>query len=861
MSLLEELKLAGNLVAHWDFRRRSLLDLSGGGNHMSTVSGTPTWISTPKGPAVQFAKAGTNYLTCGNPASLQLATPTTLFAVARMDQFPPGSGNYQAIFGKNRWGWMALRTAAQNRFGFYTSMADVSCTYLTVMGEIALFAFNYTSGAAGSYFVNGVARGNSVVLSILDQTRGWTIGGDGDLNEGLQGCVLQAGLVDRLLTPAEHARLYNEWAAEGWVGDSPKVIRYSYPSMGAAEYAARGIVLDTDFQRQSATVVRDMVGSYPGTIAGTPVPCPQRLWPDAGMSFVAGKRVNLPNVTQLNNASKFTHTAWVTEADAPVAGDAAWYENTDATHLLILVRNVSGGASSQVRAFVNNGLANSYGTSDAIQLRARCTHCVQTTFDGTKATDAEKLCIDMDGERIPLTFAAAIPTTVANLAAATPRIAYDWAGDIHNTRLRCAVALTPDERRAEYLEGARHIDWQAQGEGTPPSLVASVAAGGYVGEWRVISGTFKISEDSTGKRWLGCVGNGVVAIPQTKAFGTHTFTVYQGAAGNILDVMFHASLPVARTDAAQTGYFFWIDNTQRLRVARKDPGAGYANLLYSAVAYAPAAQAYTFALNRRPSDGRFTLWVKGGTFAAWTLVIPQAGVGGSNPTGGDTSYTTSTWMVFGVYSGDKLLLHDPAKPGAGPTHYLGQLLPTLGELPDTLLLNILRWSERLTVAPWVVFQATATSVTAVGPSGGSEIVTQVLSYPAAPPSFVYQFLAAGQANPGAQYTLSVYVKFVSGGSQTMGLVFYDTPTGTHAEMTCDLATGQVTVTAGAWSNIYAGVEDVGGGWFRVWLSAQTNAALTALENYISISQPLCTFLLTKAQLVQGPCAGSYRETQ
>ena len=95
--------------------------------------------------------------------------------------------------------------------------------------------------------------------------------------------------------------------------------------------------------------------------------------------------------------------------------------------------------------------------------------------------------------------------------------------------------------------------------------------------------------------------------------------------------------------------------------------------------YLAASTTYDFWINRRPSDGRITTYLKGGAYTAAQLM--SASGGGANPTAAETTYTTSQWISVNMQVGDKLLMLDPADSRAGIQVYQCVLNPVNGEVP------------------------------------------------------------------------------------------------------------------------------------------------------------------------------------
>ena len=145
-----------------------------------------------------------------------------------------------------------------------------------------------------------------------------------------------------------------------------------------------------------------------------------------------------------------------------------------------------------------------------------------------------------------------------------------------------------------------------------------------------------------------------------------------------LAVMFTSNLPLTYTDGTVTGYGWYIDAVNGYLGVFRMPGPVWEHL--SAAGYCIGGVTYTLATNRRPSDGRFTTYVKGGVYTNWTLI--NSAMAGSNPSAADATYVTSAWMTLTLFAGDKILAHDPTVPGnpGHPRIYQGVLSPILGEV-------------------------------------------------------------------------------------------------------------------------------------------------------------------------------------
>ena len=147
--------------------------------------------------------------------------------------------------------------------------------------------------------------------------------------------------------------------------------------------------------------------------------------------------------------------------------------------------------------------------------------------------------------------------------------------------------------------------------------------------------------------------------------------------------MHQASQPFAWNTATQNGYGLFLSATESISQERVTNGASAAVLTASAAAYVALATTYEFCVARLPATGSIATYIRGGVYTAWTLVSVVGG-GGANPSAAESTYTTSSWMTVTMAAGDKLLSHDPVKPGTCPVRMLqGVIDPTVaGELPS-----------------------------------------------------------------------------------------------------------------------------------------------------------------------------------
>jgi archaellum component FlaF (FlaF/FlaG flagellin family) len=365
---------------------------------------------------------------------------------------------------------------------------------------------------------------------------------------------------------------------------------------------------------------------------------------------------------------------WITWGTTLVSSAYVYTKYVDANNnILMTISNTA--TSSKVAVWLSNG-ATATGTTTAIQFRALCKQHVAVVFNGSGATDADRLKVYIDGELVALTFTgAAIPATTANLAAANLKTGIAAGFNepcTHHSMQILVPALTAAQVRAEYLKtGGQHLTLRETLEDVPVTLAASVAAPGQIGSWQLIAGSWKCSEDVTGKRSLENVLAGDSARPQPFAFGTWIFRIRSKlmAAGPDAYCIFIASVATNNyADPGQNGYMLYVNNGTAYLF--KITAGAATNLANAGVLVADTE--YEFCIARRPSDGRFTVWIRGGTYLVWTQIIQVV----------DVAFTTSSWINLRATGnvGTTFPIFDPKDSNVALLHYQGVLDPTAGEL-------------------------------------------------------------------------------------------------------------------------------------------------------------------------------------
>jgi len=652
--LIDYLKATSHLPLYATLKRGTLIDQGSSALGALAITGAPLWKDTDRGDGLWTPNAGANYVSPGNPVALQLNTGT-IFAVGCRTE--SATAAYQAILNKQNAYTFGFNPAAEPRaFGVYdwnSGLWRASTFVEGPTGLLHLFAMSYQSGVVNgtTLYVDGVPCGITT-LTVVNQLSDFRIGAGGG-GQGFGGTVLLAGVCDLVLTGAQHAQLWDEFLQEGWVKNlARKNFVYQYPAKRASEYAAAGIVLDTDFKRINATTVRDLVGSYPGTIVGIPVPGQN----DEGMLFSSACSLNQGDVTAFNSVAAFTYETVIDTGPGNIPALSYIFGKGPAD--LIVLSNVAASAAVQplTITWVVGGVTFT-ATTTSTQWRTGTQQHVAIVFDGAGVGNAGRLKLYVDGEEVALTFAGAglpVPATTPNLAGGSliygnPGVAVQIAAKQERMFNR---ALTAAQVRTEYLQWAQRLILRETLEDVPVTLTASVAAGGQIGPWTLYGDTWACVESATGRRSMKHIGagHGAASRPSSQAFGTWHFFMRPGTVSvNEQYVLFIASQPGTYAATGQNGYMIYLSAGQPWLF--RLTGAVATSLGSGPVGSIVADTQYEVIINRRPSDCRMTIWMCGGAWGTtWTQVIQAT----------EASHVTSQYISLGsVLRSDSFPMFDP----------------------------------------------------------------------------------------------------------------------------------------------------------------------------------------------------------
>lgn len=646
--------LASNGLFCVDGRTGSPRDIVG--NITPTVVGAPAMLAGQGIRCPSFSAPG-HYLNYGTGSQFDLADLTQPRSWLYM--LRANTGGSLDAFGKDAntgRGWAVLHNMGAGQLSMVIVDAWVGGSYMTCpvaltsarTDVLACFTYNGSKTGAGmlGYRDPGVTAaagsGSVSAAGIVEAGTGLRIGNNYGGYPGIVDAKLFA-MFNRVLTPAEVSQMFVEIRRETPPGllDAPKrKFSFPYRTLTPAQATAQGLVLDTDFVRRSDGKVRNLAPTaYAGTLVGNPVPDTE------GMRFDGvDDLLNFGDVTELNGASKaVVDWSMLAMESSVTSGDVIWGKNVVANQRFnVEFANPTPSSSLFIRA-ENGSPANA--TSPAGTFGSKRWSRFTLAFDGTQATNAERLRLFVEGTQVALTFTGSIPATLFNSAGSPFVLANDGLGSanksnivVRSLRVRTGIALTAQQVRAEYLEGAKRLllDGRLRADGScPVSLTAITTANTKVPGtiWQtnatVPTGVKVLEDSSTRERYLW-VNSGELVTVQSEAFGSWYFE-FMSSDGANFETMVVASLPGRFNAAGNNGYVVY-QTTSGIALYRITNGAvGAVVIPYSSPSVYAGKPCRCF-LSRSPT-GRFDLYANDGS--GWALL-------GS---GTDTTHTTSYWAT------------------------------------------------------------------------------------------------------------------------------------------------------------------------------------------------------------------------
>jgi hypothetical protein len=157
--------------------------------------------------------------------------------------------------------------------------------------------------------------------------------------------------------------------------------------------------------------------------------------------------------------------------------------------------------------------------------------------------------------------------------------------------------------------------------------------------YEIASGSFRVSEDSTGK-YIECIASGILHRRNIAAYGTWELGLSKPDAVSI-----DASFVTPSSDGSAPGYRLLVNTSEVVGVIR----IGASNITVSSAGYVDDGR-YTYTVTRSAS-GEFTTYISGGAYPVGTLLDSSGG--GSNPKT-DNVVTDSQYVTLALSAGCKL---------------------------------------------------------------------------------------------------------------------------------------------------------------------------------------------------------------
>jgi len=637
----------GRLRLYVDYRTGSYQDLSAYSHTSSFVgSGTGKWQNTRKGKGLYISNTG---LVQTFAAALSLEFPSTGLLLVCMASNLHGTPANSVFFGTPPWTSFYFYVSSTSLATYNGSASCLASPVTTKMYNNSSVAALLVSGSPTRFFVDG-----AVVTNSVSNAQTWASSAqEVRINQSATRPNHASLMIDADgITDADIARLHRELVAGPSVVRRPrKGFSLPYPSKTPSEYAAEGIILDMEPVVGSGGQVPNHAGT-PGTIT-------------AGAIDVSRKG---PFTTSF----RFDKSGYVTGTAvcaAPTSFSCSFWVEVDSTTALSNQNLLSIGL---LLFRFDNALANFWsdvaGTPQSwvgYLLPKKPTHVALVKVNGQNA----RLFIDSvehsvsAGPAVDLAVGAN-PTWRIGAYGGSPTTRF-W-GEVASGKVQVA-ALTPAEVRAEYLRGATKclLDARVHSDGSCPVSLAAVGAPNEIANgWQVQSGTHKVIEAAPangrpGARSIQCVTAGVVWTQAN--FAAYGAWYFKASVASLQTTFLNFLSDRVAGSNAPVGYALILGSAGELYL-RRNVGGGHVNIFGTATGVLTAGVEYEFWITRRV-DGQFSVWLKGGTYADWTLVPTTSG---SNPVT-DTTYTQSLpYLVADLDAGSTI---------AAVTHYLSEFNP------------------------------------------------------------------------------------------------------------------------------------------------------------------------------------------
>lgn len=613
MTILE--KYRANVVMDINLTKGSLTDQSGNGNN-ATPTGFNTWGVWRKQRALRFGTG--KYLTVADTAALRSADYTliavgdyqTAVSNARLFSKRGATVNYELYI-----------SATGTQLGIYNGTTSSLLT--TTIKDNRFIACRVANRQAPSFFVDGVnkGQGGSPLTANTTDTPSLILG---NMADGVSGPISSLNsrfimLNTAAITDAEMAQLYEELMNEGGGLKSPSK-GFVYPT--PLEITGKCVLhWDMHTKTGDGKMLDNTGNGRNGTISQASISSGVF---DKSLSF--GGNIN----SNVQVANGFTDTI----SGNQNAAVSMWFNASSIANNPVIITNHNSLFYIQL---YSGQVVVQVGTSPRVYSVADVAigRWVHIYFEKTGSGDSGNLYVNgtlqssYTGTIQDMPTVAASFLKVGSYNSSTPH----FSGAIDNVKL-FSSNLTISERTKEYQDGAKLLRFREDLKYTPVTT-ANLAAAGSPSipntDYSISTGTWKVTEDSTGKRKIvSAVAASSLSLASKKAYGTWVFEL-----GNGSPYIRIAIDKIGSAVAAQQFYIMYIGGGGAGNVVLAKSIAGSTtNLMGTANGYCTGTNTYKFCLTR-DFTGKFTLYIKGGQYPNWIKVDVTGGLGTNPATNND----------------------------------------------------------------------------------------------------------------------------------------------------------------------------------------------------------------------------------
>lgn len=633
-AIINKYKASGNLVLDLPFNQGTLNDKSGYGNNATAPTGV-SWQNMRKMRALKTS--GASGIVVADSASMRYTEATITLLLGRgLTDTTQRLYSHRDATGTR----LDLYYTAGGTVTLGTTAGTSSWTYTFDGTERTVVIRMYSVAKKPDLFINGIYKGTgSAGLAVNNAaTPPLTIGNyySGAIQPTTAPIAHVVAINTTSVTNQEIAQLHEELTAEMSYGDA-KTSNFHAPYPPEADTSC---ILDLDMTLKAADGrLVDLKGG-------------RRFTPTKGPVFVPG---GFNGGQDVHNGAYFISAA----SDATFFAGSYTFETVVKLHSASAVAGILGNSA---------GAAHYCGTSATGKMFLSFINgsSVQVTKAGSATLPLEielhlAYVVSISGSDVTVTlyingvqdatetFAAAGFTTGGSLQQIIGSFytTSTFSDSVIYLARYFTKAMTAQEVAARYKNHAKLLR-KGQCLCNAPMTLAAVAGGKInATDVEVSSGTWKISEDSAGKRWLECVTAGNASFQMPKAYGTWVFDLYK-TAGATTDVLFAAATKgVAKAGAAQTAYLLDLTSGNRVQFQKTVAGT-VTDIAYTAADYIASPNTYRVCVTRA-QNGSFNIYLKGGTFTNWTRITMTGG----NPVT-DTTITSAKYAVMVFAAGDKM---------------------------------------------------------------------------------------------------------------------------------------------------------------------------------------------------------------